>query len=91
MKPTHNRRNFGKKEKNLPEIDLSLVQRDSWKWFLTEGIKEELIAISPIDDFTGKNWQLSLGEHSLGQPSITPRHAQFKGLTFSSPLKLELH
>mgnify|MGYP001558778098 CR=1 FL=1 len=88
MKPTHNRRNFGKKEKNLPEIDLSLVQRDSWKWFLTEGIKEELIAISPIDDFTGKNWQLSLGEHSLGQPSITPRHAQFKGLTFSSPLKI---
>lgn len=88
MKPTHNRRNFGKEEKNLPEIDLSLVQRDSWKWFLTEGIKEELIAISPIDDFTGKNWQLSLGEHSLGEPTITPRHAQFKGLTFSSPLKI---
>src|SRR3989304_3323058 len=88
MKPKTNRRNFGKEEKNLPEIDLSLVQRDSWKWFLTEGIKEELIAVSPIDDFTGKNWQLSLGEHALGEPTITPRHAQLKGLTFSSPLKI---
>ncbi|MDP1710017.1 MAG: DNA-directed RNA polymerase subunit beta, partial [bacterium] len=88
MKPKHNRRNFGKEEKNLPEIDLSLVQRDSWKWFLSEGIKEELIAISPIDDFTGKNWQLSMGIHALGEPTITPRYAQLKGLTFSSPLKI---
>src|SRR3972149_8375370 len=88
MKPKTNRRNCGKEEKNLPEIDLSLVQRDSWKWFLTEGIKEELIAVSPIDDFTGKNWQLSMGVHYLGEPTITPRHAQLKGLTFSSPLKI---
>jgi hypothetical protein len=37
-----NRRNFGKEEKNLPKINLSLVQKESWKWFLDEGIKEEL-------------------------------------------------
>lgn len=83
-----NRRNFGKEEKNLPEINLSEVQRESWQWFLTEGIKEELIQVSPIEDFTGKNWQLTLGDHSLGFPTVSPRLAQKKGITYSSPLKI---
>ena len=81
-------RNFGKEEKNLPKLDLSLVQRESWGWFLGEGIAQELVEVSPIDDFTGKNWQLVLGEHALGDPTITPRVAQQKGLTYSSPLKI---
>ena len=83
-----NRKNFGKEEKNLPTLDLSLVQKESWQWFLEEGIREELSAISPIEDFTGKNWQLILGEHSLGFPAIAPRVAQEKGLTYSAPLKI---
>lgn len=82
------RRNFGKEEKNLPKINLSEVQKESWQWFLEEGIKEELITVSPIDDFTGKNWQLFLGDHSLGLPSTSPRLAQKKGITYSSPLKI---
>lgn len=88
MNSKTNRRNFGKDDTNLPVINLSEVQTESWKWFLTEGIKEELIQISPIDDFTGKNWQLILGDHSLGVPTISPRQAQKKGITYSSPLKI---
>jgi DNA-directed RNA polymerase subunit beta len=88
MKSKTNRRNFGKEEKDLPQINLSQVQRESWQWFLTEGIKEELVQISPIDDFTGKNWQLILGDHSLGAPTVAPRLAQKKGITFASPLKI---
>jgi len=85
---TLNRRNFGKPEKNLPELDLSLIQRESWQWFLTQGISEELIEISPIEDFTGKNWQLVLKDPSLGLPGSSPRSSQEKGLTYSSPLKI---
>ena len=81
-------RNFGKEEKNLPELDLSLVQRESWGQFLAEGIAQELKEVTPIDDFTGKNWQMVFGEYSLGEPAISPRVAEEKGLTFSSPLKL---
>ena len=81
--------NFGKKEKDLPELDLSLVQRESWQWFLTEGIAREIAEISPIDDFTGKNWQLLLGEHSLEEPALTPQLAREKGLTYSSPFKIK--
>jgi DNA-directed RNA polymerase subunit beta len=82
------RRNFGKEEKNLPKLDLSLIQRESWKDFLEEGIAEELTEISPIDDFTGKNWQIILEKPSFGQPKLTPRQTQEKGLTFSIPLKI---
>ncbi|QQG42004.1 MAG: DNA-directed RNA polymerase subunit beta [Candidatus Woesebacteria bacterium] len=82
------RRNFGKDEKNLPIINLSEVQTESWKLFLGEGIKEELIQVSPIDDFTGKNWQLSLGDHSLGAPTVSPMTAQKKGITYACPLKI---
>lgn len=83
------RKNFGKTEKNLPKINLNEVQRQSWEWFLTTGINEEITAISPIDDFTGKNWQLILSNHSLGTPSVTPRLAQKKGTTYARPLKIE--
>lgn len=83
-----NRRNFGRDEKNLPELDLTLVQRESWKEFLKNGVGIELKAISPIDDFTGKNWQLVFGDYSIGDPSITARLAQQKGLTYSAPLKI---
>lgn len=82
------RRNFGKEEHNLPELDLTFIQRESWKEFLDKGIKEELQNISPIDDFTGKNWQLSLFDHTIGKPTITGSLAQQKGLTYSAPLKI---
>ncbi len=86
--PKPNRRNLGRKENNLPQLDLISVQKESWKWFLEEGIKEEIEEVSPIDDFTGKNWRLILGEPRLGEPKITPRQAQEKDLTYSSPLTI---
>ena len=82
------RHNFGKEEKNLPELDLILVQRESWEQFLNEGIAEELVEVSPIDDFTGKNWQLVLGNHALAEPKISAKKASEKGLTYASTLKI---
>lgn len=82
------RRNFGRNEQNLPELDLSLVQRESWLRFLSEDIKSELTEISPIDDFTGKNWQIELSDPLIGEPKLTPRKCEEKGLTFSVPLKI---
>lgn len=75
-------------EELLP-LDLTLVQKESWEWFLKEGIPSTLAEISPIEDFTGRNWELSFGKHSVLAPSITPQKAQEKGLTYSFPLKVE--
>lgn len=82
------RRNFGKKEENLPKLDLSLIQKESWDEFLNKGIARQLAEISPIEDFTGKNWELHLAEPVLGEPLVSPRTASEKGTTFSSPLKV---
>lgn len=82
------RRNFGKKQEILPELNLTKVQRDSWEDFIREGIKTELSEISPIDDFTGKNWQIIMEDPVLEDPKITPREALKKGLTYYSTLKI---
>jgi len=83
------RRNFGKVEHNLPELDLSEVQRESWAWFLKEGIAQEIEQITPIDDFTGKNWQLQLGEYVMDSPNLTPKKAIEKGLTYAAPFRIK--
>jgi len=83
------RRNFGKSGEKLPELDLSLVQRESWEEFLEKGTERQLAEITPISDFTGKNWELHLGKTTLGEPTISVRQAVKKGLTYSSPLKIE--
>lgn len=88
MKKSNKRINFGREEKNLPELNLALVQKESWEWFLKEGIAGELTEINPIDDFTGKNWQILLERPELGEPKLTPRKASEKGLTYSVPLKI---
>lgn len=88
MVPKQKRINFGKAETNLPRLDLTQVQTQSWEQFLKEGVEEQLKEISPIEDFTGKNWQLILEKPVLGEPKISPKVAQEKGLTYSSPLKI---
>jgi len=81
--------NFGREEKNLPELNLALVQKESWEWFLKEGIAEELAEINPIDDFTGKNWQIILEKPELGESKLTPRKASEKGLKVTITDNLE--
>jgi DNA-directed RNA polymerase subunit beta len=80
---------WGKEYKNLPPFDLLAIQKASYQWFIDEGIKEIISEISPIEDFTGKNWELSLGNYTLGEPKITEEYAMSKGLTFFSPLTVE--
>jgi len=82
------RRNFGREEKNLPELNLSFVQKESWQWFLSEGIAKEIEEVSPIDDFTGKNWQLILEDPQLDEPELTPKVCREKGLTYASTFKI---
>jgi len=85
-----NSRIFWKKQPtNLPQLNLLDVQKDSYQWFLGQGIKEALASISPIFDFTGKNWQLEFGEHSIGQAKYSANQALKKGLTYEIPLKVK--
>lgn len=83
-----NRINFAKEETVLPELNLIQIQKDSWDWFLKEGIAKELEEISPIDDFTGKNWEITLQTPVIGISKMSSRKCQEKGLTYSAPLNI---
>jgi len=80
------RDNWGKEFSLLPKIDLLAIQKESYKWFLEKGIKQVLDEISPIDDFTEKNWNLELKDYRLGKTTNTPEIALSKGVTFDAPL-----
>ncbi len=80
---------WGTEYLDLPKMDLTLVQRESYQWFLEHGIKELLNEVTPMTDFTGKNWELGFGDYFFGRPRLTPEIAMQKGLTFDMPLKVK--
>ncbi|MGH2773382.1 MAG: hypothetical protein ACRDIU_09650, partial [Actinomycetota bacterium] len=73
----------------FPEIqalpELIAVQRDSFNWFLQEGLKETFRDISPIEDFTG-NLQLEFGEYRFEGPKATVSECREKDMTYSASL-----
>lgn len=73
----------------LPQLDLIAIQKESYQDFLDQGIAQLLSEISPIEDFTGKNWELTLGELSLDKAKYTPLQAAQKGVSFETPLKVK--
>lgn len=79
---------WGRVYKKLPELDLLETQKSSYTEFLTTGIAERLQEISPIEDFTGKNWELSFLSYKISKPSYQISEALRKGLTFDAPLKV---
>jgi len=80
------REDWGNNFPVLPKIDLLAVQKDSYKQFEEEGIGHVLKEISPIDDFTGKNWTLTLKDYRIGKTTTDPELCLKKGLTFDAPL-----
>lgn len=81
---------WGKVNLPLPELDLLKIQHQSYSEFLTNGIKKALQEISPIEDFTGKTWELSLGDHYFEEPKISPDEAVKKGLSYDMPLRVKV-
>ncbi len=60
--PKRTRKTFAKIPHVLDIPDLIELQKASFNWFVTEGLKEAFESISPIKDFTG-NLVLEFGEH----------------------------
>lgn len=83
------RKYWGKISSQKPDLNLVQLQLDSYKQFVAEGIKEVIDEITPIEDFTGKNWILELADPIFGKPKYTPDQAQLKGVTFDAPLKIK--
>ncbi|MCL5935295.1 MAG: DNA-directed RNA polymerase subunit beta, partial [Firmicutes bacterium] len=81
---------WGSRKSSITNLDLTYLQKESYEWFIKEGIGEILASINPIIDFTGKNWQLEFGEYSLGKPRLTPEEAIIKGVSFDASLRVKI-
>jgi DNA-directed RNA polymerase subunit beta len=74
----------------LKKIDLASLQKSSYKDFLDNGIGELLKEITPVVDFTGKNWQLDFGEFQFGKPRFPADQCHAKGVSYDAPLRIKV-
>ena len=65
------------------------IQRNSYEWFLKEGLQEIFHDISPIQDFTG-NLILSFESFTLGDPKYDIDECKERDVTFSAPLRVNV-
>lgn len=64
-------------------------QIKSYEWFLEEGLREILDEISPVEDFTGKELELTFGEYYLDEPKYDEVTAKEKNISFDAPLRVQ--
>ena len=81
----NSRLSFAKIPKVLDIPDLLIVQKDSFNWFIEEGLKEILDEISPIEDFSGR-FSLEFLNHFFEEPLKTLEECKITDSTFSRPL-----
>ena len=67
--------------------DLIKIQLDSYNWFFEEGLKELFEEISPIEDFTGKKYELNFKSYKFDQAKVTEELAKEKNLSYEASLK----
>jgi DNA-directed RNA polymerase subunit beta len=89
-RPVRERYSFANLEEALELPDLIAIQRESFRWFLEQGIAETFRDISPIKDFT-ETLQLELefdptDEDLRPPPKFTVDECKEKDMTFSAPI-----
>ena len=70
----------------LPLPNLIAHQKDSWRWFVEEGLSEIFSEVNPIDDYTSQKLSLKFGKYYFGEPKNTDQFAKENNLTFEAPL-----
>lgn len=81
----NSRLSFAKIPKVLDIPDLLIVQKDSFSWFIEEGLKDILDEISPIEDFSGR-FSLEFLNHFFEEPLKSLEECKITDSTYSRPL-----
>ena len=81
------RYNFSDVPKIMEMPHLLDIQRESFQWFLDEGLMAALKDISPIEDFTG-NLSLDFIDYSFDEDIATPDECRMQDMSYTAPLKV---
>jgi DNA-directed RNA polymerase subunit beta len=79
------RMSYSRQKEVLEMPNLIEVQKDSYQWFLDEGLKEVFDDISPIDDYSGK-LSLSFTGFRLKDPKYSIEECIERDATYAKPL-----
>ncbi len=82
------RRSFSKTSNKYELKDLLDIQKESYQWFLTEGIKEVFDDLFPVESFTG-NISLNFSDYCFDEPRYGVKESKERMVTYSVPLKVQ--
>ena len=82
---------YSRKKEVLEMPNLIEIQKDSYQWFLDEGLKEVFKDISPIEDFSG-HLSLEFVDFQLCEDEVkyTIEECKERDATYAAPLKVKV-
>ncbi len=85
------RMSYSKIDEVLDMPNLIEVQKNSYRWFLEEGLREVFRDVSPITDYTG-NLILEFPDYNLedDNPKYSVEECKERDTTYSAPLKVKV-
>jgi len=86
--PKTERKFFTKLHEAVPLPDLIESQKESYSWFLKEGLRELFDEVSPIRDFIGRDLELYFEDYFLDEPKFDEVTAKEKNVTYESAIRV---
>ena len=85
------RASFARQKEVLDMPNFIEIQKDSYDWFLNEGLKEAFADISPIEDYSN-NLSLEFVDYKLcrDEAKYTIEECKDRDATYSAPLKVKV-
>lgn len=84
------RKSFARIDEILEMPNLIEVQKKSYQWFLTDGLREVFEDVSSITDYTG-NLELSFLDYTLeDEPKYSVEECKARDATYACPLKVRM-
>ena len=82
------RRNFSMIKNSFELDNLLQIQKESYQWFVTEGVKEVLEDFSPVESFSG-GLSLEFGDYVFDTPRYSIKECKDRQITYAAPLKVQ--
>ena len=83
------RRNFSRIRNSYELKDLLEVQKKSYDWFISTGIKEVFDDLFPVENFSG-TLSLEFGDFHFDKPKYSIKESKDRESTYSAPLRVEV-
>ena len=84
------RKSYAKYQEILEMPNMLKIQKDSYQWFLEEGLREVFKDVGTITDFSGK-LELSFLDYSMNdKPKYTIEECRERDATYAQPIKVRV-